>query len=232
LSDVRDALAYIQNGSGLQEFMKKEVPTVGIDWNKVMVVGESAGGFLAAYTWLKFSVPLKAVYLRYPMLAQYQRESRGYGGVPVSKEDYAQMAHDVMVEVERIKATGEAMPAESSLRPPMNMPAANIFSSTDRWRNLFRHPDILELLQDQEERPECCPRVFISHGEQDTACSIGNSMAFKDEIDKREWANGKVDLVAVPGMDHGFDYDLKPGMKDCEWLQELLCRIKETWVGH
>jgi acetyl esterase/lipase len=231
LSDVKDALAYIMDAGGLPRFMKQTVPSVKIDWSKIMVAGESAGGYLAAYTWLTSPVPLKAVYLRYPMLVQYQRQPRGYGGVPIPNEHYAKMAKDVMDELDRIKRAGEAMPTESSLRPPMNMPAANIFSSTDRWRDAFQHKDIIELLKEQEEKPASCPKVFLVHGEGDTACSISNSVAFKKEIDKRKWANGKVDLVAVPGMDHGFDYSFKLGAEGCEWLGELVPRIKRAWIG-
>jgi acetyl esterase/lipase len=231
LSDAEDALLYLHSTSGFQTFLRMKVPTITINWNKVMVTGESAGGFLAAHTWLKSSVSLKAVYLRYPMLAQYQRKSQGYGGVPISNNCYEKMVQAAMDEIERIKRSGEPMPAESSLHPPINMPAANIFSSTDRWKDVFQHHDILQMLEHQEEPPCSHPKVFVVHGEKDAACAITNSARFSEDIGKKGWADGEVNLVAVPDVDHGFDYNLRPETKGCEWLKELLPRVREAWVG-
>jgi predicted esterase len=229
LSDVDDALAFIQGG--FEAFLKGVTPDVAIEWTKVMVTGESAGGFLSAYTWLKSSIPLKAVYLRYPMLAQYQREPGGYGGVPISKKRYAEMAQTAIEEIDRVRESDEAMPVESSLYPPTNMPAANIFSSTDRWKGAFDHSDILELLEDQADQPLTRPKVFIVHGEKDLACPIGNSYKFKEEVAKRYWSNGKIDVMAVPEMDHGFDYHLRATTDGCEWLHRILSKVREAWIG-
>ncbi|KAF2686024.1 alpha/beta-hydrolase [Lentithecium fluviatile CBS 122367] len=230
MSDVDDALNYIHAKTGLQDFLSREAPSIRIDRSKVMVTGESAGGFLAAYTWLKSPIQLTTVVLRYPMLAQYRREARGYGGVAISMEDYAWMAEAVIGEVERIKRMGEPMPAESSLHPPENMPGANILSSAGRWKDVFQHEDILQMLRSQKEKPRSCPRVFIVHGERDAASPVGNSISFKKEMDERDWANGKVELVVVQDMNHGFDYELTPEMEGCGWLKVLFPRLKQVWI--
>lgn len=231
LSDVEDALHFMRSKSGLQDFLSVEAPSTTINWEKVMVTGESAGGFLAAYTWLKSEMPLQVIYLRYPMLVQYQREARGYGGAHISKDNYAEMVHCAMDEVERIKRSGEPMPAESSLLPPVNMPAANIFSSTARWKDMFQHHDILQMLQYEVRQPRSCPVVFVVHGEMDAACPIENSIKFEEEINKRGWAKGPVNLVAVPDMDHAFDYNLNVGLKGVGWLGKLMPKVREAWVG-
>jgi acetyl esterase/lipase len=211
--------------------LENAAPDVAIDWDKVLVTGESAGGFLSAYTWLKPSISVKAVYLRYPMLAQYQREPGGYGGVPIPPERYAEMAQVAVEEVDRVRRSNEPMPTESSLHPPINMPAANIYSSTDRWKEAFEHPDILELLGNHIDQPSTRPKLFIVHGEKDVACPIENSFKFKEEVEQRGWPNGKVDVVAVPDMDHGFDYNLRTTTNGCEWLGEVVSKVRGAWIG-
>jgi predicted esterase len=229
LSDVDDALAFIQ--SGLEAFLEDAAPGVAIDWNKVMVTGESAGGFLSAHTWLKSSIPLKLVYLRYPMLVHYQRQPGGYGGVPITKEKYLELAQAAVEEVDRVRRSEEHMPIESSLHPPINMPAANIFSSTDRWKNAFEHPDILELLEDRTDRPLTRPKILIVHGKRDVACLIEHSFKFKKVVENRGWLNEEVDVVAVSDMDHGFDYDLQTSADGFEWLAEVVSKVRDAWIG-
>ncbi|PSN60448.1 alpha/beta-hydrolase [Corynespora cassiicola Philippines] len=49
---------------------------INLDWHKVMVSGESAGGFLAAYSGLteqRENLTIRTVYLQYPMLKHYER---------------------------------------------------------------------------------------------------------------------------------------------------------------
>lgn len=231
LSDVSDAVTYIHSENGLRKFLKSSSRSVDIDWKKLMVIGESAGGFLAVYTWLKSPAPVRTIYLRYPLLRQYKTAPRGYGGVPMSKERYAETARAAIEEVVRITQSGEAMPAESSLHPPLNMPAANVFSATDRWRDVFQHADILQILEGNPERPSSRPEIFIIHGEEDVVVPIETSAMFKMEIDRKQWAKGDVVLKGVPGMDHGFDYNLKADMEGCIWLAKLVSHVKQSWVG-
>lgn len=135
--------------------------SVRIDRRQLLVSGDSAGGFLAAYSWLSQPyLRIKALYLQYPMLHAYTRHAvEPYRGKVISETEVQEFAELYCDHIMDLKALGKLTPRTDST-PPDGMDMAYILSSAKKevvmagqrlkisyWEWWFREPDILDRLE-------------------------------------------------------------------------------------
>ncbi|KAF2655058.1 alpha/beta-hydrolase [Lophiostoma macrostomum CBS 122681] len=141
--------------------IKKVCPKVQPDRKTLLVSGESAGGFLAAWSWLsRPGLCIKAMYLQYPMLRAYAREKLfPYRGVTLDEKKVKDFAK-ALVDRRDLQDKGkmEKDPPRDNSIPPLGMDAAAALASTSisigvtgqrmsTWKYLFRFPDIFDCLE-------------------------------------------------------------------------------------
>ncbi|THC89910.1 hypothetical protein EYZ11_010642 [Aspergillus tanneri] len=67
LDDVEDLWVYIHSSTLASLLSSQSIP-IGIDLDRTIVVGDSAGGLLGAYLALSYPDDIRAAILAYPML--------------------------------------------------------------------------------------------------------------------------------------------------------------------
>ncbi|KAF2276502.1 alpha/beta-hydrolase [Westerdykella ornata] len=219
---------------------------VQINKSQLLISGESAGGFLAAYSWLpQPSLQINALYMQYPMLCQYTRNAGNpYRGRAISKEDVQKLAKKHLRDIEKLEKAGQ-LQSRTASDPPEGMDMAYVFSSAKKtvngkrispWEYWFRELDILQRLDriaandTRYPRPSYCPDTFISHGDQDTNCPLKDTSKPYQEKVLRMFPNAKVHIEVRADAAHAFDYDIDIKDKGTEWLLALYENIKEAWL--
>jgi acetyl esterase/lipase len=139
-----------------------------IDRHQLFVSGESAGGFLAAYSWLSQpDLRIEALYMQYPMLRAYTRRSgEPYRGKVIPEHEVQEYAKVYCDHITALKALDKINPRTDSV-PPEGMDMAYMFSSAKKevimngkktrisyWKWWFRQPDILERLEELVNRAQ------------------------------------------------------------------------------
>jgi acetyl esterase/lipase len=71
------------------------------------------------------------------------------------------------------------------------------------------------------------PPTVIIHGDDDKAVSINDSRLFVKKA-KEVMGEGKVKLVEIEGVDHGFD--MEASEKD-EWVRDMVRWAEENWLS-
>lgn len=223
--------------------------------DQLLISGESAGGFLAAYSWLSQpKLRIKAMYLQYPMLAAYTRDDvYDYRKKKFTKSEVQGLAQKYYNHHQKLKKNPGLPPRVSSI-PPEGMDMAWLFSTgkikvdvngkteeISYWKHIFQAPDILDRMRElvakspmsNHPRPAYCPALFISHGTEDTNCPRQDSQEFVDMV-KRLFSSIEIDC-GIQGRDskeasHAFDYFLDEGKAENKWLGELVNRIGKAWT--
>lgn len=101
---------------------------------RTLVSGESAGGFLAAYSWLSQpDLRFTAIYLQYPMLKAYTREpGQKYRDKEFDPKVVKEAIKKCQTEIENLKQSGKFIPRVNS-DPPEGMDMA-FASSTSKTK--------------------------------------------------------------------------------------------------
>jgi len=210
----------------------------------LLISGESAGGMLAVYTWLTHSgsvLPIRALYLQYPMLNYYSRNMDGkevsYMDIHVTRQDIEHGAEALISCTNKQRAENRCV-SRSDSEPPEGMAAAMCLSNTHRWEEVFKDgkADILDIrgnlerLRKSYHKLEHFPDMFIIHGQQDKAIPIADTREFKTSVTDLAETAGKtvnINFREFPGKDHAFDYEIKPG--DDEQVDAMMRSIIEAW---
>jgi acetyl esterase/lipase len=232
-----------------QVFEKLNVPNFNvrerIQKQKLLVSGESAGGFLAVHALIASRgdppADISALYLQYPMLGHYTRKSVGkYRDIDIDEKELQKFADDRMKKIEYLRNDGRLQTRFAS-NPPEGMDMAYMLSSTKApdgngsyWKYWFGGDDMLEetqkLIVDNPEESQKwgCPRIFITHGKNDVNCPSTDSEKFIEMIEKVY--PGKSTLVLLDGKAHAFDYSCEVGDVEHEdWLPDLVNMMKMAW---
>ncbi|KAF2787539.1 alpha/beta-hydrolase [Melanomma pulvis-pyrius CBS 109.77] len=228
LSDV-DAFWRWFHADFLTVMGQKGIP---INVNQLLISGESAGGFLAVYSWLTQpeKTAVKALYLQYPMLFYYVREPGMFFDEDVSFEKANNHLNDRLAEIKKLKAEG-TLQSVSSAPPPRQMTMAYCLSATKRWEELFDHDDIRAMLDKKKDIPATSPHIFIYHGDKDANVPIENTQTFVDRVaEKWPGMKDKIQFQTVKGQAHAGDYDENENAPDKVWLKHMLEGIKQAWL--
>jgi acetyl esterase/lipase len=219
LEDLSDFWTWA-NAGNVMKFLASKSHDVDLDREKVLVTGDSAGGYMAlmsALTQPKGS--MKAVLAQYPM-TQYMRIAPGdtFFGMPapgpeVAEQHIASMTPGTVI---------------SSAIPPAR---SGLSYSLAAYNNMYLEhfgPDEkmwpFGKLADAEEMPP----TWIIHGDKDQAVSVLDSQDFVKRWTEKE-VRGEVKLDVLPDVDHGFDIGLKEDEE--EWLKKGLEWVEGKWLS-
>lgn len=219
LEDMADFWTWFR--SSLPTYVASKDPSISLDFSKVLVAGESAGGWCALQSVL--SLPqstFKACLVQYPFTNAF----------PTSP-------HDILV--------GQAIPSKealeeflasivpgtiiSSMTPPAQ-PARNWISLMLRayggWTELFG--DGKHLMPDTRiEDAKFFVPTYITHGKDDSIVPVKWSHAFVEKAEKL-FPETRFEFVTRPG-EHGFDVEMYE--EDEPWLKELLKGVEKDWLA-
>jgi acetyl esterase/lipase len=206
---------------------------VPINKDQLLVSGESAGAFLAVYSWLTQpeAIAIKALYLQYPMLFYYDREPGVFFGRHVPLDMANKHLDKCLAEIQALKET-DRLQSISAAHPPKHMTMAYCLSATKRWKEVFDHDDIEGMLGKKSDEPATFPEIFVYHGDADVQVPIQNTRTFINIVEKK-WPEmiGKIHFTTVEGQAHAGDYEVDEREPGKEWLRDMLKGIKEAWFG-
>ncbi|KAF2659541.1 alpha/beta-hydrolase [Lophiostoma macrostomum CBS 122681] len=218
MEDLSDFWKWFDND--LTAFAKSHLPEVELDFDHVLVSGESAGGLLALQSAIhNRQNKFKAILGQYPMTSYLRRDGLGNiaMGQPVPgpekiEQHLATMKPGVVVS--------SASPSDI---PITRMMLGTALAGQGRWKEFFGDaPDLLPMTAVDEVNS--LPPILILHGEQDSAVNVDDSRAFAEKAKGK----GEVNLVVRPG-DHGFDVELNED--DEPWLKDALQWVEGKWLS-
>jgi acetyl esterase/lipase len=206
----------------LSDYVVSIDPNIQLDFEKLLVTGDSAGGHLSIHSALMTPPGLiKAMLLQYPMTSYLTREATAsFNGEealgPESIDDYI--------------STIVPGTIVSSVVPPEKMNLSFALSIYGRWQEFLGYTKGL-LPIEAIENATSFPPTWIVHGESDTAVSVEDSKAFVKKVVEvlGEETEKRVRLHVEPGKDHGFDGELRE--EDTPWLKEGLEWIEGQWLA-
>ncbi|KAI9847046.1 MAG: hypothetical protein M1838_001058 [Thelocarpon superellum] len=192
-----------------------------VDVEKMLVVGGSAGGYLAIQSALTQPAgKIKAVIAGYPMLdikSPWFMEplpNRSYGSTPLTSSivDYH------MLQMKE----GDVV---SGVDPPARV---DLFRAAFQYGRIFFMLGLDKSLFPVEvlESVTSCPPLFIFHGLDDTVVEVKGTKVFQEKFGN-VLPNGKIMVKYEPG-DHGFE---SKAALDTPWLREGLDWVTQEWLG-
>ncbi|KAF2274657.1 alpha/beta-hydrolase [Westerdykella ornata] len=209
----------------LQKWVSSINEGIALDFDRVLVSGDSAGGLLALQS--AFTQPegkIKAVLAQYPMTNILRRDPIPSGvlpnGAPAPGPEY----------IDQHIASIKPGTIISSSVPYDRMPLSYALSAYGRWQEFYgTDKNLLPITAIEDAK--YLPRTFIFHGEQDTAVSVEDTKTFVEKA--KEVLGDKVDikLVTVKGQDHGFDCVTDVDEEKTEWLKEGLKFVEQKWLA-
>jgi acetyl esterase/lipase len=206
---------------------------VPVNKDQLLVSGESAGGFLAVYSWLTQpeATAIKALYLQYPMLFYYNREPGVFFGRQVTLNNANEHLDYCLAEIQALKETGR-LQSISVAHPPEHMTMAYCLSATKRWKDVFDHADIEGMLKKKDDKPATFPEMYVYHGDADVQVPIENTRTFINMVEER-WPQmvGKIHFTTVKGQAHAGDYEVDEREAGKEWLRDMLEGIRKAWLA-
>ncbi|ORY08065.1 Alpha/Beta hydrolase protein [Clohesyomyces aquaticus] len=241
LSDVKSFWDWYLDGSAQAAVQGQAT----FDIELLLVSGESAGGFLAVYSWfiLKPTLKVNVLYLQYPMLRKYQRDfgkqktGKCLGeNVDLSKVDWT--VETCLDEIEKIRAAGK-IPQSTGADFPQRLGITFALSASKRWGEAFAQPDILDMVPDVNPDLITFPRIYVFHGLEDENCPAKDTKEFVDVIRQKWWGeNMKRDTLKeakewvvyteVERQAHGFDKLIRA--TDAEWLKDMNGGVCKHWL--
>ncbi|KAI2793722.1 hypothetical protein POX_a00306 [Penicillium oxalicum] len=226
LSDLDDFWAWMQND--LASTIASAQPTSSIqpDLSKILVAGESAGGYLAAQSMLLHpEIHMSAVILVYPMVHLRDR----FWDEKYEKPMYGESVRSYE-------------PVEQHLRTLPDGPVVSNDKDLDRGLGSSRSEIALRIVQNgrfldflgreskvfpMENIPKATtmpPFLWIFHGRQDSAVPFYGSQRFVEEIRSHK-PDVKVRFDEHDG-DHGFDDELTISEG---WMKDSVAELSKYW---
>ncbi|KAJ5097064.1 alpha/beta-hydrolase [Penicillium angulare] len=199
------------------------IPDIG----RILLLGESAGGYLAIQLALSYPSLVRGVVAAYPMLdlkAPFYKESfsKPIVGVP-------NMPNMLIDEHIGFKS-GPAPPTITAADPPERLKLAFSMVQNGRFLEFFGHdnPELFPMERVHNiamSGKQKLPPIFIFHGEQDSAVPVDGSRQFVSLL-RDVYPEGEIQFHVQDG-DHGFDVDAS---LKTPWLANGLQMISKSWL--
>ncbi|KAF7551735.1 hypothetical protein G7Z17_g4791 [Cylindrodendrum hubeiense] len=229
LDDFKEFWAWFESGSPQQHLLSAGRSDIIIDPERHLLIGESAGGYLAIQSVLSQFTRPRAIIALYPMLdlkSEYYNTSyeKPICGVPNFPNE---AVSDFLESISERPVITEA-------NPPLRLDLALAVVQNGRLLEILgEDPDLFpleriaapEFLSGGHGKP-LLPPSCIFHGREDSAVPVEGTLKFV-EILKRVNPTTRVKLVIRPG-DHGFDALSTP---DDPWLNDALSYTTREWLG-
>ncbi|KAG4295281.1 hypothetical protein FPRO06_01865 [Fusarium proliferatum] len=195
---------------------------------RTLLVGESAGGYLALQSVLSGFVRPKAIIALYPMVDMKAAHfTEYYDKSIVGVPNYPNEDVDKFLSVNVVK------PAITEADPPVRLDSAMAVVHNGRYLELLgEDPDLFVLerikkaaLTSSNYEKSLFPPLFLLHGEGDTAVPVDGTRKLVDYLQRFD-PNTQIHLAIRPG-DHGFDFK---ATIDEPWLREGLDFVVGSWL--
>ncbi|KAF7940549.1 uncharacterized protein EAE98_000676 [Botrytis deweyae] len=246
LEDVKDFWTWLASGvNGLSSYLSGLNSNLSVDFEKVAVFGESAGGYLAIRSSLLpegfwgqtegFDGP-KAVMAAYPMTLLRKEwyseasETKSPFGVPQMDAGFLDN------HIADIGKGGEKIVI--SAYPPARLEVAVTMVQRGRWTEIFKRDgeeglwleDVIENT-DVKGEGEKRPYLLTFHGTKDSAVPWEDTKELV-EIYGKKFGEDRVKGIWREGMEHGFDGSIDEEKEEGKWLKEELEVVKREWLGN
>lgn len=223
LSDINDFYSWLS--TELPGYLSTINSSITADLSKVVVMGESAGGYIAILSGLnaaKYSrLDIKSVLAQFPAL---DFRSPFFAEPGVKTILGAPQVPSAVLETHI--AGMEKGKIVTSVFPPGRMDLCLVAVQQGKFLELLG--DMPELypfdVLDKVEKKDV-PYMSIFHGKQDSAVPVEGSEKFLEKAEKVLGA-GKVDLYIGEG-EHGFDKEVTTATP---WLKEVLRKVDGAWL--
>jgi acetyl esterase/lipase len=229
MDDVHDFWTWLRDK--FPAYLGAEAAGLEVDLAKVLVAGESAGGYLSIQSALGSSGGLaRASIATYPVLdvgsrfytEEYEKVVLGRPTVP--KDVFA--SHVAAVEEDAKNGKKRVV---TSATPPDRLPFALSVVQQGLYRKLLGEEKFLYPLERVDDvGGQDVPPILIIHGSEDSAVPVEGSEKWVEKAGTK-FGDEKVALIVQPG-EHGFDTDPSVTL-ETPWLKDGLVRITEAWLG-
>ncbi|KAH9238187.1 hypothetical protein K456DRAFT_1747778 [Colletotrichum gloeosporioides 23] len=226
LQDLKNFWSWLSNGVE-QSLACVGLSNIKLDLDQLLVVGESAGGYLALQSVLLGFASPRGMILAYPMIdlesSHYTRRfSKPIVGVPNFPDE---VIHEFLTSP--LSGSKKLLTAAD---PPTRLDLAMAIVQNGRFLEFLGTEDELFPLR-LLTRKGCrnhpiLPQCFILHGEEDSAVPVEGTREFVARL-KTVDPSSRVHLAIRPG-DHGFDSTAKLGD---EWLSKGLHDVTDAWLN-
>ncbi|KAF6823775.1 hypothetical protein CMUS01_10545 [Colletotrichum musicola] len=223
LEDVQDCLKWTQDA--FPAFINDKTG-IAVDTDRIMVAGDSAGGYLSLYLGLRNASSIRAVAAAYPVVdlesphfaEKYDKPMLGMPHLPESivDEHMAKIAAEgkrSIISADKGCARGELMFS---------------FIQNGRFIDIFP-PSRTDLsLLKRIQAGERFPRggVFVWHGRNDTVVPVGGSIKLAETI--REHDPELAFELALRDGEHGFD---ATASIDEDWMRAGMDKLVSAWLA-
>ncbi|KAH7064361.1 Alpha/Beta hydrolase protein [Paraphoma chrysanthemicola] len=218
VTDLADFWTWFHDGN-VSKYLASQSRDVELDYDKVLVSGDSAGGYMALMSALtQPEGKIKAVLAQYPMTWYLRRGkvdeylNQPAPGPDIIDHHIRSIAADTVI---------------SSAKPPDRMMLSYALSAFGRYTEFFGDDDKLWPLHLIDDKT-WAPPTWIIHGDADTAVSIEDSKALVQKWKEKGMGN-EVRLDIREGMEHGFDIAAKESEE--KWLRDGLAWVEGKWLG-
>lgn len=231
LNDFRNFWSWFSSGSPQQHLENVGRSDVHLDLDKHLLIGESAGGYLAVQSVLSGMVRPHAMVLLYPMLDM--------------KSDYYNKAYEKAIVgvpnfpnnlIDEFVASMNKTTPVTEVDPPSRLDLAIAMVHNGRVLEfLGQDPELFPLEKVLEAKPSSAadgriqsifPPILVTHGKDDSAVPAQGSRTFVERLERVD-PYSRVHFVMQPG-DHGFD--AFSNAQD-PWLSEALSFVTKEWLG-
>jgi len=222
LSDVDSLIGWLSTGLNPLLESQKEFPGLRADTSRVLVVGESAGGYLSTQAGLRHGDKIKAVISQFPVLdleskffaTSYEKTVLGTPMLPASTFD------DYMAKL------GNPPEIRSEDSPPTAMEFTMAVVQRGKFPQLMGPEDEVYPFRLIEKGAKIRPQYLVLHGSEDSAVPVEHSVRWMELVKMNQGAEN-VALIVRPG-EHGFE---STATIEDEWLKPELTKIVNAWVG-
>ncbi|KAL6886777.1 alpha/beta-hydrolase [Trichoderma evansii] len=204
---------------------------IQLDPEQLLLIGESAGGYLTLQSALLGFIKPRAMIVLYPMLDMLSDHfTTPYSKTIVGVPNFSPSVIDNFLA----DLTEGAVVTEAD--PPARLDLALAVVQNGRFLDILGDsPDlfILEKLKrrraavSKDSHESLFPHLYILHGEQDSAVPVDGTLKLIEYVKNIDPA-AKIHTAIRPG-DHGFDYTASPNDK---WMREGLNFVLKEWIRH
>ncbi|KAF2162639.1 hypothetical protein M409DRAFT_26880 [Zasmidium cellare ATCC 36951] len=202
---------------------------IQLDLDRIIVRGESAGGWCALHLGLRFPTQIRALILAWPLTDPGNEHFvKGNGGKPilpgvldiVVPEETFRAAY---LEATESGAAGQIVTGSQLERTPLMLGLMNYGNAVEFMGDYEETFPLRTIRKGLAGLPSL---VWVSQGEDDSVVPVKHSSYFVDIV-RSAYPDTRVVLDVRPG-EHGFDDAVE---YSDPWLQERLQMVAKVWVG-
>lgn len=216
LEDISDFHRWFRNA--LPAFLSSRHPGIKVDFERVLVQGDSAGSWCALQAILtQPKGTFKAAFLQYPVTCAFHTSPDDIlmGQAIPPKETLDEFLASIV--------TGTII---SSATPPARSWVAPMLRAHGLWKHYFG--DERHVMPDTAiEDAKFFVPTYVVHGRDDTVVPVKWTHSFVEKA-KGLFPDVRMELVTPPG-DHGFDGEMYE--EEEEWLAGFLKGVEEIWLA-